>query len=266
MNVFGLARAGLACRPERACLAERGDTRVDGSGRDIPELTAPVNDFAGVIDAASKDQIDALVRQLKNATGDVMVVATIKTFKPYADLPSYAVKMFENHGKGIGAKGKDNGVLIVLAVDDRAGADRTRIRTRGLHHRRIRRRDEPRDGAVLSQRRLRRGTCRGRHARRRANRRGPQCQPRRTARRGQRNRGAARGGLPIGFWVVLFIIVMSMRKRRRRSRWISGVGPFGGGFRRRVRRRWRRRSADLAAAFGGFGGGRSGGGGGGASW
>ena len=27
--------------------------------------------------------------------------------------------MFENHGKGIGEKGKDNGVLVVLAVDDR---------------------------------------------------------------------------------------------------------------------------------------------------
>src|SRR5688500_20220338 len=48
-----------------------------------------------------------------------MVAATVKTFQPFADLPSYAEEMFENGGQGIGVKGKDNGVLIVLAIDDR---------------------------------------------------------------------------------------------------------------------------------------------------
>src|SRR5829696_1593912 len=86
---------------------------------DIPELTAPVNDFARVIDPASKDQLDALIRKLQSATGDVMTVATVQTFKPEPDIASYAVKMFQNHGKGIGDKGKDNGLLILLALDDR---------------------------------------------------------------------------------------------------------------------------------------------------
>ena len=85
----------------------------------IPELTAQVNDFAGVIDAASANQLDALVRKLQGATGDVMVIATIKTFQPEGDIKSYAVKMFENHGKGIGTRAtgtdkSDNGVLILL--------------------------------------------------------------------------------------------------------------------------------------------------------
>jgi uncharacterized protein len=84
-----------------------------------PPLTAPVNDFAGVIEPASANRLEALIRQLEAATGDVIVVATVRTFQPYADLPSYAVKMFENHGKGIGARKGDTGVLIVLAVDDR---------------------------------------------------------------------------------------------------------------------------------------------------
>ena len=48
-----------------------------------------------------------------------MVVATIDTFAPYADIRAYAVRMFENRGRGIGAKGKDNGLLILLAVKDR---------------------------------------------------------------------------------------------------------------------------------------------------
>ena len=41
------------------------------------------------------------------------------TFKPFADIDEYAVKLFENGGRGIGDKGKDNGLLIVVAVDDR---------------------------------------------------------------------------------------------------------------------------------------------------
>src|SRR5688572_10033840 len=96
--------------------AEGSRTRVEG---EIPRLTAPVNDFADVIDAASEAQLDELIRRLQNATGDVMVVATVKTFQPFADLQSYAVEMFENGGQGIGGKGKDNGVLIVVAIDDR---------------------------------------------------------------------------------------------------------------------------------------------------
>ncbi len=84
-----------------------------------PELTAPVNDFAGVIDGQSKTALEQLIRTLQDASGDVLVVATVRTFRPYADLPSYAVKMFENHGRGIGARSQDSGALIVLAVDDR---------------------------------------------------------------------------------------------------------------------------------------------------
>ena len=46
-----------------------------------PELIAPVNDFAHVIDARSAAQIDRLSRALKAASGDIVVVATIPTIK-----------------------------------------------------------------------------------------------------------------------------------------------------------------------------------------
>ena len=84
-----------------------------------PQLTAPVNDFAHVIDASSAQEIDRRIRALEEATGDVVVVATVPTFQPYGDIKEYAVKMFENGGKGIGTRGKDNGVLVVVAVEDR---------------------------------------------------------------------------------------------------------------------------------------------------
>src|SRR4029450_12622715 len=81
-----------------------------------PVLTAPVNDFANVIDPASESELDRRIRALQAASKDVVVVATIPTFQPYADIEEYAVKMFENSGRGIGEKGKDNGLLIVVAA------------------------------------------------------------------------------------------------------------------------------------------------------
>ena len=87
--------------------------------QELPELTRPVNDFANVIDPASEQRMDALIRSLQQATGDVVTVATVDTFAPYATLREYANKMFENRGRGIGQRGKDNGLLIVVAVKDR---------------------------------------------------------------------------------------------------------------------------------------------------
>ena len=85
-----------------------------------PELTKPVNDFADVIDRDSEAEIERRILALKGATGDVVVVATIETFQPsYADIEEYAVKMFENRGRGIGEKGKDNGLLVLVAVKDK---------------------------------------------------------------------------------------------------------------------------------------------------
>lgn len=83
--------------------------------QDLPNLTAPVNDFAHVIDAASAQTLDARIRALQAASGDVVVVATVKTTSPDT-IEQYAVQLFEH--AGIGQKGKDNGVLILVAVDD----------------------------------------------------------------------------------------------------------------------------------------------------
>ena len=69
-----------------------------------PELTAPVNDFANVISDADEVEIDKLIRALERTSGDVVVVATTETIAPYGDIREYAVRMFENRGRGIGQK------------------------------------------------------------------------------------------------------------------------------------------------------------------
>src|SRR6266508_6781735 len=84
----------------------------------LPALTAPVNDFAHVIDPASAAEMDRMIRALQAATGDVVVVATVPTIEPYGDIREYANKLFENHGRGIGDKDKKNGALILLAVKE----------------------------------------------------------------------------------------------------------------------------------------------------
>jgi uncharacterized protein len=87
---------------------------------DLPTLTDnPVNDFAHVIDAKSAQGIERLSRSLKKASGDVVIVATVPTIEGYGSIDEYATKLFENNGRGIGEKGNDNGLLIVLALKER---------------------------------------------------------------------------------------------------------------------------------------------------
>jgi uncharacterized protein len=236
-------------------------TRVEGP----PRLTGPVNDFASVVDAASESQLDSLIRRLQDATGDVMVVATVKTFKPFGDLQSYAVEMFENGGQGIGVKGKDNGVLIVLALDDRevrieTGYGLEGFITDGFAGETSRamvpffRNGEYGQGLVAGATRVAERIAQGRNVDLNL---APAPQARSRRRDGS-------GGFPVGFWVILLIIFLNLMRggtRRRRRRWTSGVGPFGGGFGGGFGR-----GGFGGGGFGGFGGGRSGGGGGGASW
>ena len=85
----------------------------------LPALTQAVNDFAHVIDDSSAAALDRMIRSLKDASGDVVVIATVPTIAPYGDIREYANKLFENEGRGIGEKGKDNGLLILLAVNER---------------------------------------------------------------------------------------------------------------------------------------------------
>ncbi len=241
--------------------------------QDPPALTGAVNDFAGVIDAGHRDAIARLAYRLQQTTGDVLVVATIKTFEPEADIRSYAVKMFNNGGRGIGTKGKDNGLLVLLAVDDRqmwieVGYGLEPYITDGFSGETSRQTMAPYfkqgdygGGLLAGGQRLAARIAEGQ-----GTVLGDDVAPRRT---GDRERSGD-AGFPIP-WplviVVLFILVSRMRGGRRRrqtwgnnwSGWSCGGGPFGGGG-------GGGSSGGFGGGFGGFGGGRSGGGGGGGSW
>jgi uncharacterized protein len=241
------------------------------NAQQVPELTKPVNDFADVIDAANENAIDRISRALLSSTGDVLIVATVPTVEPFADIREFAVKLFQNNGRGIGQRGKDNGVLILVAVRERkvwveVGYDLEQWITDGFAG------ETSRDYMVPSFRtgNYGEGLLRG---------------ATRIAGRIAQGRNVSLDGVPppertdqapelplstilIMLFVFFLIARAAMRPRRgiRRwgnggwSGWSSGVGPFGGG--------WvgRGGGGGFGGGFGGFGGGRSGGGGGGAGW
>ena len=245
-----------------------------GAQQPPPELTKPVNDFANVIDAESEGAMTALIGSLQQASGDVVVVATVDTFAPYATLQEYAVEMFENRGRGIGMKGRDNGLLIVVAVKDRevrieVGYDLEQFITDGFAGETSRqymapefRRGRYGPGLLAGASRIIGRIAEARNVTLQGVR------PSRT-RRVTSERGLSTTAMIALFAFILVVRVIAgalgmggRRFRRRRwggyhGGWHSGVGPFGGGgF----------GGGGFGGGFGGFGGGRSGGGGGGASW
>jgi uncharacterized protein len=243
-----------------------------------PLLTDTVNDFAHIIDDQSRAELDRRIRALQAATGDVVVVATVPTFQPYGDINEYAVKMFQNGGRGIGEKGKDNGLLVLVAKDDRkvkieVGYDLEGFIPDGFAGETIR----DAIGPAFRQGSYGQGLLAGttRLINRIAEQRGVTLtdvpiEPTSRARSG--------GRLPFGliFWILfaVFILTRGNRQRRRRywgfgpwSNWTGGVGPFGGGGFGGGGGSFGGGGGGFGGGgFGGFGGGRSGGGGASGGW
>ena len=238
----------------------------------LPALTAPVNDFAHVLDQDTAQALERRIRALQTATGDAVVVATVPTFAPYGSIEEYAVRLFEQ--AGIGQKNKDNGALIVLALTERrvrieVGYGLEEFITDGFAGETIRQEMLPA---------FRRGDYSGgllagatRVIQRIASARGVTLQDVPAA---QPDRGPA-GRIPwVPIALIIFFVIIGALRSRRASRfgrgrrggpffpgtwsgWSGGGGGFGGGgF----------GGGFGGGGFGGFGGGRSGGGGASGGW
>jgi uncharacterized protein len=239
-----------------------------------PELTAPVNDFAHVVDAKSAEGIERLSRALKNATGDVVVVATVPTIEGYGDIREYATKMFENHGNGIGEKGKNNGLLILLALKERrvwieVGYGLEEFVTDRFAGETSRQYMVPEFRSGGYGQGLLVGAARvvGRIAKGRGVKLEDVQLPADDERQGPSANFPA--WIPVLIFVAILIISrigggpgagLLLWGLSPWSRWSSGVGSFGGG------RGGGWGGGGFGGGFGGFGGGGSGGGGGGAGW
>ncbi|MEG1686966.1 MAG: TPM domain-containing protein, partial [Angelakisella sp.] len=75
-----------------------------------------VNDFAGVLSDATKEEIFNTSRAYDQSDGTQVVVTTIKTLNG-ASLEEYALEMARSWG--VGGSEKNNGLLVLLALDER---------------------------------------------------------------------------------------------------------------------------------------------------
>jgi uncharacterized protein len=82
----------------------------------IPYLTGRVVDEANILSQAARDRLTAAAKAHEEATTNQIVVLTVPTIGS-TSIEEYAVKVFE--AWKLGQKGKDNGILVVVAPQDR---------------------------------------------------------------------------------------------------------------------------------------------------
>ncbi|GAB6169038.1 TPM domain-containing protein [Clostridium carnis] len=76
-----------------------------------------LNDYVGVINDTDTKKIVSIGKELEDKTGAQAVIVIINTTNN-VPIEEYAIKLFRSWG--IGQKSKDNGLLILLAIEDRA--------------------------------------------------------------------------------------------------------------------------------------------------
>ncbi|QPC88506.1 hypothetical protein GA830_03375 [Mesorhizobium sp. NBSH29] len=83
---------------------------------ELPALTGRVVDNAGLIDTATKAELEAKLAAFQQKSSDQIVVATIPTLDG-EPIENYANQLFRTWG--LGQAGENNGTLLLVARDDR---------------------------------------------------------------------------------------------------------------------------------------------------
>lgn len=89
------------------------------SAQNIPARPSPprlVNDFANVLSPEQRDILEERLVALDDSTSNQIAIVTIQTLGDY-DIETYANTLFRSWG--IGTAKHDNGILILVAVEDR---------------------------------------------------------------------------------------------------------------------------------------------------
>jgi uncharacterized protein len=262
-SILGWSAAPVAPRAwaqDSTSLAEPG----------IPAAVGFVNDPSGILRESTRAELEAFLDQVRRKTGAEFAVLTVRSTAPLT--PSeYKVKVFERWG--LGKKGEDNGLLLLLAVEEgeawfETGYGLEGVLPDGVEARIVREQMSPRfragdvDGAIVAAVQA--------AATRIAADKGVTLewngQELRYSPRTTRRQRAT--GLSLVLWmivIILFVVAQNQRRAlgRRRGSWgpwwwgggMGGMGGWGGGF--------GGGGFGGGGSFGGFGGGASGGGGGG---
>lgn len=82
----------------------------------IPAMQSPVVDTTGTLDDGARAALDAQARALQQRKGSQLQILMVASTQP-EDIDSYAVRAFDQFQ--LGRKGVSDGVLLVVAKDDR---------------------------------------------------------------------------------------------------------------------------------------------------
>ncbi len=110
------ARWGLALLPAAAALLWLGALAAPAAAKDVPYLSGRIVDEADMIPPDEEQRLDAKLEQLEKETGDQVAVLTVQSLDGEV-LEDYSVKVATTWK--LGQQGKDNGVLLLIAKDDR---------------------------------------------------------------------------------------------------------------------------------------------------
>lgn len=98
---------------------QSGTTEWSPNVSPLPSPTGMVNDYAGVLDEASKQQLETRLRDFKNKTNPPVELA-VAIVRTTGDRPIFDYSLAVARGWGIGAKQDDNpSALLMVAIDDR---------------------------------------------------------------------------------------------------------------------------------------------------
>jgi uncharacterized protein len=86
------------------------------SALDVPPLRGRVNDYAGMISVPAREQLENKLRALEESDSTQLVILTIPTLDG-EDLEQYSIRVAESWG--IGQKEYDNGILLLVAQEQR---------------------------------------------------------------------------------------------------------------------------------------------------
>ncbi|WP_314300532.1 TPM domain-containing protein [Campylobacter showae] len=114
--VLGHFAPNLSAAEQNASAKEATSQILDKKAPAFPALTGRVVDQAGVLSQGVKEELEIALATHKNNTTNQVVVATIKSLGN-SQIEEYSLELARHWG--IGQKGKDNGVVLVVAPNDK---------------------------------------------------------------------------------------------------------------------------------------------------
>jgi uncharacterized protein len=114
-SIYG-CRSTSAPEPKAISFASNNSQAQANSNENrLPKPQGFVNDFAGVLDQATKDRLEKTLTEFKESRGIEFAVVTVKTTGDQSAF-DYSLALMREWGVGSSAHG---GLLLLVAIDDR---------------------------------------------------------------------------------------------------------------------------------------------------